>query len=154
MKQRFSLLLLLLLLSTLSFAQTNYKEGFVVNTGGDTLRGYIDYREWNFSPSKISFRTSEGSGNIQDFNPSNSRYFEITGMEAYRSYDGPITMDKVDKDNLSFSKADTSSIISRVFLKKRQDGPNVILYSFKDNVKESVDNRRSKSKREKRCFIG
>ncbi|MFD3000148.1 hypothetical protein ACFS7Z_07235 [Pontibacter toksunensis] len=136
MKQHFFLLLLLLLLSTLSFAQINYKEGFVVTANGDTLRGFIDYREWDLTPGEVSFRTSATSGTAQVFNPSNTRYFEITGMEAYRSYEGPISMDKVNKDDLTYGKADTITLISRVFLEKRQDGPNVALYSYKDSVKE------------------
>lgn len=136
MKLRLPALLLFLLFSSLSFAQTNYKQGFVVTTAGDTLYGFIDYKEWDKNPKVISFRTSANSSATQEFDPNNSSYFEITGMEAYQSYEGPITMDKVDKDDLSYGRADTTVIISRIFLGKRQDGPNALLYSYKDDVKE------------------
>lgn len=108
----------------------------MVTTKGDTLRGLIDYREWDMNPSVISFRTSANSGTIQVFNPSNSSYFEITGMEAHQSYKGPVTMDKADKDNLLYGRADTTVIETRIFLEKRQDGPNAALFSYKDGVKE------------------
>jgi hypothetical protein len=136
MKQLNPLLLLLLLLPTLSIAQTNYKQGFVVTTEGDTLRGFIDYKEWDLTPIIISFRTSANSGTVQSFNPGNSSYFEVTGMEAYRSYEGTITMDKVDKDNLSYVRADTSVRNDRVFLRKLQGGATVTLYSYKDDIKQ------------------
>lgn len=136
MKLRLPALLLFLLFSSLSFAQTNYKQGFVVTTAGDTLHGFIDYKEWDQNPKVISFRTSANSDATQEFDPNNSSYFEITGMEAYQSYEGPITMDKVDKDDLSYGRADTTVITSRIFLWKRQDGPNAVLYSYKDGVKE------------------
>ncbi|WP_161888876.1 hypothetical protein [Pontibacter russatus] len=136
MKQLSPLLLLLLLLPAFSFAQTNYKPGLVVTTAGDTLHGLIDYREWDQNPKVISFRASANSGATQEFDPSTSRYFEITGMEVYQSYEGPVSMGRVDKDNLSYKKADTTAIIGRIFLDKRQDGPKAALYSYKDGIKE------------------
>ena len=39
-------LVTLLLLPLLSIAQSNYKSGYVVTLKGDTLRGYINYKEW------------------------------------------------------------------------------------------------------------
>lgn len=135
MKPRVPLLLLFLLLSSLSYAQTNFKEGFVVTTSEDTLRGFIDYKEWDINPGSISFRASANGGTIQEFNPSNASYFEITGMETFQSYEGPITMNRVDKDNLWYERADTTVMISRIFLRKLQDGPHAALYAYKDGLK-------------------
>ena len=136
MKQHFPLLLLLLLLPSLSIAQANYKKGLVVTTGGDTLRGFIDYREWDFGPTTISFRTSESGGTVQEFNAGNASYFEITGIESYQRYEGPISMDRVDKDNLSHGSPSNIITTDKVFLKKLQDGRNVALYYYKDKIKE------------------
>ena len=137
MKQHFPLLLIaLLLLSSLSYAQTNYKEGLVVTTSGDTLHGFIDYREWDLSPTKVSFRTSANSGTVQEFTPANSRYFEVKDLESFQTYEGPITMGKVDKDNLWYNRADTTVVIGKIFLQEHQEGPHVTLYSYKDNIKE------------------
>jgi hypothetical protein len=41
-----SYLALLLFLPFLSLAQSNYKRGYVITPKGDTLRGYIDFKEW------------------------------------------------------------------------------------------------------------
>lgn len=35
---------LILILPAFSFAQSNYKAGYVVTTKGDTLRGFINYK--------------------------------------------------------------------------------------------------------------
>lgn len=136
MKLRIPVLLLLLLLPLLSVAQKNLKKGLVVNINGDSLHGFIDFREWDLTPKKISFQTSENSGTVQEFDATNSSYFEITGLEAYRSYKGLISTDKVDVDNLSLGSPGNSSTTDQVFLKRLQEGFIVSLYSYKDNIKE------------------
>jgi hypothetical protein len=39
-----------------SWAQSNYKQGRVVTLQGDTLRGYINYREWPYNPEEFAFK--------------------------------------------------------------------------------------------------
>ena len=46
----------LFLLPLLSIAQANYKSGYVVTLKGDTLRGYINYKEWGRNPKDIDFK--------------------------------------------------------------------------------------------------
>jgi len=46
MKHLVKLLLIFILLPFISTAQTNYKPGYVVTLTGDTLHGFIDYKEW------------------------------------------------------------------------------------------------------------
>jgi hypothetical protein len=41
-------------------AQVNFQPGYVVSLRGDTLKGFIDYRNWEKSPGKIAFREKEG----------------------------------------------------------------------------------------------
>ena len=38
-------------------AQNNYQPGFVVENNGDTVKGSIDYKRWDRSPTKISFKS-------------------------------------------------------------------------------------------------
>jgi hypothetical protein len=45
MKFFYKVLLAVILLPAFSYAQSNYKPGYVVNLKGDTLRGFIDCRE-------------------------------------------------------------------------------------------------------------
>ena len=136
MKTHSLALLLLFLLPLLSVAQSNYKPGLVVTTQGDTLRGFIDYREWDFAPHGISFKTSVNSGNVQEFDAANASYFEVTGIEAYKGYELSISMDRVDIGNLSYGTPDANPVTTYVFLERLQDGPKVSLFSYKDNIKE------------------
>ena len=38
------------------FSQTNYKPGYVVNLNGDTLRGFVNYQQWDNNPRTIAFK--------------------------------------------------------------------------------------------------
>lgn len=38
------------------FAQKNYQPGYVVMNKSDTVRGYVDDKDWNESPTQISFK--------------------------------------------------------------------------------------------------
>lgn len=49
-----------ILFSTTSFAQSNYLAGYLINNNLDTLKGLIDYRNWERNPTAISFKTSDG----------------------------------------------------------------------------------------------
>jgi len=52
--------LLLLIISIFSiqfsYGQSSFLPGYIVTTKGDTLQGFIDYRDWGISPKEISFR--------------------------------------------------------------------------------------------------
>jgi hypothetical protein len=66
----------LLQISMPLMAQKNYQPAFVVNNSGDTLRGFIDYREWFVNPKEIRFKSSE-NGSIRDFKPNDIRTFKV-----------------------------------------------------------------------------
>ncbi|HTD41168.1 MAG TPA: hypothetical protein VK671_11145, partial [Mucilaginibacter sp.] len=65
------------LLSSLSYAQSNYKPGYVVDLKGDTLKGFIDYREWGSNPNAIDFKTTVTDKESKRFSPADINYFNI-----------------------------------------------------------------------------
>jgi hypothetical protein len=69
MKYQNKLLLFFFLLPFFSLAQTNYKPGYVVTLKGDTLRGFIDYKEWIKNPKYISFKNTPGNREVESFSP-------------------------------------------------------------------------------------
>lgn len=123
--------LLFSLLGTTAFAQSNFQPGYVVNAQGDTLKGYIDYREWDSNPRSIAFKDNSGS-NI--FTPSEIRAFEINGLEKYVSYTGKISTDKTRFPNLD-DHLDTSFAKQTVFLKMITQGKYLTLYTYSDFTK-------------------
>jgi hypothetical protein len=122
------------LLPFFSLAQSNYKPGYVVTLKGDTLRGFIDYREWSNNPEAISFKHQLSDAKGIKYTPNDAGYFNINNIEAYQKYTGPISMDVVNTDHLTTGK-DTSTKITDVFLRILQKGKNVALYSYTDDLK-------------------
>ncbi|MBN1185567.1 MAG: hypothetical protein JXB49_24990 [Bacteroidales bacterium] len=133
--RKISLVISLCIFLTLQlYAQSNYREGCVVDNQGDTLKGYIDDREWVKNPEKIAFKPSLESKDEVVCDVSNSTYFRIKGEDAYQRFTLPVSMDRIELPNLSRGP-DTSKIIKTVFLKFLVAGSDVNLYSYSDNLK-------------------
>ena len=134
MKSFYKALLSAVLLPALSYAQSNYKPGYVVDLKNDTLKGFIDYREWNSDPDIIDFKTALTDKTSKKFRPTDISYFNITGLDAYQQYSGPISMDVTEKDHLGYSR-DTTYQTATVFFRLLQKGNNLALYSYTDGLK-------------------
>ncbi|WP_146173532.1 porin family protein [Pontibacter mucosus] len=111
----------------------NFKPGLVV-TNGDTLKGYINYQEWIKNPEAILFKHALTSQEQQTFTVHNCTYFEITGLEAYHRYVGPVSMNELKTANLP-SSPDIAAVTDTVFLKELVHGPYAALLSYADAVK-------------------
>jgi len=129
----FKTLILLFAIPLLSQAQRNYKSGYVVNTKGDTLRGFIDYRGWDLSPHYIRFKTSK-DGADQKLTPDDINFFSIDKTTSYRKFTGKISMDNTSEDHM-IQFRDTSYKFATVFLKVLQKGKSLALYSYTDAIK-------------------
>jgi len=123
-----------LIIPTFLFGQANYQKGFVIKNSGDTLKGYIDYREWSLSPLEISFKLKKDDREAIQFDPRTIGGFEISGMEAYLSYRGPVSMNKTTFPDLP-SKLDTSKMIDSIFMRLVTKGKYLSLYYQKDRRK-------------------
>ena len=134
MKHFYQVLLAVMLLPLFSLAQSNYKPGYIVTLKGDTVRGFIDYKEWNLTPTFINFKTAISDNKSRKFTPAEISFFNINGLEAYQRYTGPISMDVTDERRISNSR-DTSFNTVTVFFKVLQKGANLALYSYSDELK-------------------
>lgn len=134
MKQFYTLLFTFLLFSFFhASAQTNYKQGFVITNNGETINGFINYREWYSNPDNISFKITLND-KVQAYHPTDISYFEITGIEQYQSAMVAISMGKTDIQTVG-NEIDTTSKTDQVFLKIVQKGANVSLLSYTDAIK-------------------
>jgi hypothetical protein len=134
MKHFYKSLFVALLLPIVSLAQSNYKPGYLVTLKGDTVKGYVDYREWSSNPTSINFKTAAPDSKVQKFSPEEIRFFAINGFEAYRQYTGPISTDIIDLDHIGSGK-DTSFRTATVFLRVLEKGSKVALYMYTDDIK-------------------
>lgn len=133
MKRFYNLLLLAIFLPIFSFAQSNYKPGYVINLKGDTSKGFIDYKEWEYNPVSINFKSSLNTA-PQQFTPREIKYFEISQYTAYKMYEGTLSSDQVNVNYLTTGR-DTTFITATVFLKVETNGKYLTLYSYTDNIK-------------------
>lgn len=137
MRKVYFLFLTGLLVPFLSNAQSNYKPGYVVTSKGDTIKGFIDYREWDRTPSDVNFKKDAADNEAKKYLPADIAGFGITGLESYRIYTGHISMDPTAPDKVKTeAERDTSFRVATVFMKELEKGPKVALYSYKDDIKE------------------
>ena len=107
--KRFELLIICFFLFRISFSQVNYQSGYVINNNGDTLYGFIDYRNWDENPIGIKFKTKIDanpttfkSTDISEFGVHNEIYesgivdIEISQIQASRLEKDPQIHIKVD----------------------------------------------------------
>ncbi len=134
MKHQYKLLILIFAMPILSAAQSNYKPGAVVNSKGDTVRGFIDLREWSSNPEAISFKAAPSDAQPQNFTASDINFFSITDIVTYHSFTCSISTDDVNTQNLNTYR-DTGFKTATVFLKVLQKGKNAALYSYTDRLK-------------------
>jgi hypothetical protein len=127
-------MLALLLLPLMSIAQSNFKTGYVVNLKGDTLHGYINYKEWGHNPQSITFKSAE-TNKAQELGTADINYFEINDYVSYHAYRVSVSLNPVDISSPP-SIADTASETNVVFLKVLQKGKAVTLYAYQDGLKE------------------
>jgi hypothetical protein len=122
------------ILPSIIFAQTNYHPGYVLKNNGDTLKGYIDYREWTESPKLINFKISKDGQEVQQFDPKSINGFGINGMETYSSFRGLISNDLNHFPDIA-DHLDTSKKQADIFLKLVTSGNYLSFYSQAEGTK-------------------
>lgn len=81
MKKIIFLTITISLLSGLIFshyvvAQKNYLNGYVLKINGDTLKGFIDFRDWSKNPDNIKFKQNQ-EDKITKYTPNSIRAFGV-----------------------------------------------------------------------------
>ncbi|MGB3080546.1 MAG: hypothetical protein WBB31_15810, partial [Saprospiraceae bacterium] len=122
---RISTVIIITLISTLSFSQHTYLPGYLIQLNGDTTNGYIDYRNWKLNPEVIMFNPNE-KGLPTRFFPESIRGFAVDGA----IYESAV----VDREGYlnSFGRQKFDPVVSTVrdtvFLKTLIDGDKSLLY--------------------------
>ncbi|WP_183562410.1 hypothetical protein [Mucilaginibacter sp. SP1R1] len=133
MKILYSFTVLYVLTISFLHAQSNYKQGYVVNMNNDTLKGFIDYKEWSNNPTGINFKAGNGNS-PQRYTPLNTKAFAVNNLEYYERFIVQVSKSHVELSDLS-SELDTTYSIDTVFLKSIVLGKRISLYSFTDKIK-------------------
>ena len=96
---RTTLLVALSIAQTLCFAQKNYQTATVITNTGDTLKGYINYKEWRINPTTIAFKTRLGAQSATDFTAKDIRSFKVAD-DLYVSKIVSVEMTNTENINL------------------------------------------------------
>lgn len=134
MKYFLNLLSLIFLLPLFSPAQSNYKPGYVVTLQRDTLKGVVDYKEWDNNPKQINYKNNADDSPAQEFDVHKAKAFAINGLEYYERSVVSASQDAVDINKIS-SKLDSSYRTDTVFLHVLAQGKYLTLYSYTDAIK-------------------
>ncbi|WP_342647132.1 hypothetical protein [Mucilaginibacter sp. CSA2-8R] len=125
---------LLLLSSLCCIAQTNFKPGYIISNTGDTLKGYIDQREWAQNPTSVGFKTHQNDRAIHLYVIDSISSFTLTGMETFERHTVALSQ---DASNFNYLKAgiDSSSVKKTVLLRVISQGRYLTFYSYEDKIK-------------------
>jgi hypothetical protein len=134
MKYLSTLLVLSILISFNAKAQRNYKPGYVVNLKNDTLKGFIDYKEWENNPKVFTFKSNLNQSLPQQFSIANAGAFGVTGAEYYQKFIVSKSTGKISLNKIGVG-IDTSTVADTSFLKIIVKGEKVSLYSLTDDIK-------------------
>lgn len=129
MPNRTFLMISLMLLVQLAFSQKNFVPGYIVRSGQDTIRGYIDDRGWDQNPNSISFSTEMESSPMK-FTTNEILAFGLS-QKIYQS--AIVTIDKSAHQSSQISTGVTqqASVVDTVFLEVLLRG-SINLFSLKD----------------------
>jgi hypothetical protein len=130
LRHLYSLILSILLFCQLN-AQKNYKQGLVVLSNGDTLHGWIDYRNWKVNPKAITFKKDSLSEDFQKFTTNDITLFKVTGFDIYIKAIVKKDMLPVELSALTMLPHDTT-ITDTVFLRTVVTGKVLNLYELVD----------------------
>ncbi|GET34952.1 hypothetical protein PbJCM13498_38150 [Prolixibacter bellariivorans] len=106
-----SFLILITFLSLTTYSQQNFIPGYIVTLQGDTLKGSIDYRNWDENPNKIAFK-QDNEPSIHKYTPLDIKSFQVSD-EIYvsaivkASVNSRIISNLSDESNLE-AKVDTT----------------------------------------------
>ena len=132
--KNFLAVLALGLLPFISFSQSNFQPGYIVTNQGDTLKGYVDYKERSLNPVKVVFKP-QLVGISQVFTINDCTAYGVDKFETFQRFVVNISLSSENSTNL-FHGLDTSGRRDTVFLKVLQSGENVVLYAYQDPLKK------------------
>jgi len=94
--KKITLTILGIVLLQAAFSQENYLPGFIIRLKGDTVKGFIDYRNWETNPDKISFKETLSSDKAI-YSPNDIKQFNVKD----ESYESALIETEVSPDKLN-----------------------------------------------------
>ncbi len=131
---RLTFLILVILIFQNSFCQKNYLPGYIIKLNGDTLHGFIDYKNWEKNPNKMLFQERIGDEKII-FTPTDIKSFSVKD-EIYVSaiIKSEVSPNHTDKMNFN---PELKLISDTTFLQTMIQGTKSLYYYKNRNANEN-----------------
>jgi hypothetical protein len=114
-------------------AQSNYQKGYLITNSGDTLKGFINYKEVLLNPVSLSYKDSKAA-KPQEFFIKDAAGYTVENQVSFRRFPIKKTTSQVELRRLSLGP-DGGSKEDTVWLQVLQEGKNVSLYYYRDKLK-------------------
>ena len=114
-----------------AFTQANYQPGFIIKNNGETIHGWIDYRQWSNNPKKILFKQNMGEKEVP-YTVDDLSLFSITNKDTYTR---AIVTKDIRPVDIKYLTDDTQgSVVSdTVFLRELVVSDTLSLYALTDD---------------------
>ncbi len=118
-----------------AYAQSNYQQSTVITTGHDTLRGWIDYKEWDKNPETFRFADNPSGRNPRIYTIREVAAFTVKGKDYFERAVISKSMDKTEPlEDLSLG-ADHTVVQDTLWLRQEYTGRRLGLYVYQDKLK-------------------
>jgi hypothetical protein len=84
MNPKYRLLIIILFFTTIVNAQTDFRKGYIIKSEGDTVLGFIDYRDDKLMSMVCKFKANENS-EVITYNPTDIQSFRFPDSKFYIS---------------------------------------------------------------------
>ncbi len=116
-------------------AQSNYQKSRIITTGKDTLRGWVDYGEWEHNPVAVRFSDTASGRNARTYAVKDIAVLEVEGKDYFEQAVVSVSMDRVAPLESLQAGPDRSSIMDTVLVRLCRKGRQLTLYSYEDRLK-------------------
>lgn len=118
-----------ILLFQIVHSQEKFLPGYVINLKGDTLHGFIDYRNWKINPDKVDFKNETGNKQIT-YKPSDILEFKVQD-EIYVS--AVVNIETSPRENVNLNYDNKMNLqVETTFLQTIYRGNKSLYHYFKD----------------------
>jgi hypothetical protein len=133
MRYFYLLVLLILTSSAATYAQSNFKPGYIVGLKSDTVKGLVDAREWDINPDMVVFKPN-AEGQAITYTVNDIKGFGVFKNADFEKMELPISVDYIDIGKASVH-ARQKTELRTVLLKVVTTGNVLNLYSYTDLIK-------------------
>lgn len=126
-------LILVIFVNQRVISQENYLPGYILSLKDDTVKGYVDYRNWKVNPKEIYFKTTFDA-QIIGYSPTTIRGFGVKD-EVYKSAIVDVEMSQFVTYSLD-NNPDLNIVTDTTFLQTMIQGDKGLYYYFTPKGKE------------------